>query len=176
LRLWKGLCGGVWRRKRAGVQRNQKAMPGNRPSDSASAESAETFPLSPAAPRECGNVPSVPGRRPESAETFRLSPVAVPTARPAAISRPRRGTSPKCGSRCGHRQGRRGFCGSRPRCRCGPHAWAGITRVKGAKSSGSEPAIGCRSSGPAGPAPRINPSDTYKQPRRLPPSCPCSTN
>ena len=53
-----------------------------------------------------------------------------------------------------------------------PELAAGITRVKGAKSSGPEPAIGCRS----GPAPRINPSDTYNQPRRLPPSCPCSTN
>jgi hypothetical protein len=47
LRLWNGPCGGVWRRKRAGVQRNQKAMPDNRPSDSASAESAETSRLSP---------------------------------------------------------------------------------------------------------------------------------
>src|ERR1035438_830582 len=56
LRVWKGLCGGVWRRKRAGVQQNRRSTPGSRPSDSASAESAKTsrltllFPSDPAFP------------------------------------------------------------------------------------------------------------------------------
>jgi hypothetical protein len=59
LRAWKGLCGGVWRRERAGVQRNQRSTPGNRLSDSASAESAETFRLSPPSLRWSSAAPAV---------------------------------------------------------------------------------------------------------------------